>query len=431
MPAIVSGIEQGSIAEELDIKAGDIIISIDNISAEDLIDYKYLVSSEEISLYIKRSSGEEEIIDIEKDMEEDLGIVFESAVFNKVIPCNNKCIFCFVDQQPENLRESLYVKDDDYRLSYLQGTYITLTNLTKVHKERIERLRPGPLYISVHSTNPDLRSKMLNNNRAKNILKDIKWLSDLQIPLHIQLVLCPGINDGDELNRTLNDLALFKHNILSIAVVPVGLTKFRKDNNLVKVTSSKAKEIISQIEKFNKKIGYNLAFPSDEFYILAKYDFPSGCVYGNYGQLEDGVGSCRLLLDDFEKNKHKLPKALKKPKSITMASGTLAYTTLNSIVNDLNKISNLKVDLIPIKSNFWGKDITVSGLITGKDLLDNLTPVKSKIENLVLPSVMLKKYSNVFIDGIKVEDIETSLDSRIFIINDYYKTDELINLIKE
>ena len=195
MPAIVSHINQGSIAEELKILPQDEIVSIDNTKPRDLLDYRYLISSEEINLHIKRKNGVEEIIDIEKAFDEDLGINFESAVFDGIIPVLNKCIFCFVDQQPANLRDSLYIKDDDYRLSYLQGTYITLTNLTASHKKRIEELRPGPLYISVHTTNPELRSFMLKNPRSKNIMNELKWLNKLEIPVHTQIVLCPGIND--------------------------------------------------------------------------------------------------------------------------------------------------------------------------------------------------------------------------------------------
>ncbi|MFH0702816.1 MAG: DUF512 domain-containing protein [bacterium] len=430
MPAIINSVILNSIAKELEINPDDELISIDNIQPRDLIDYKYLVSSEKITLRIKRSTGEEEIFDIEKDFDEDLGINFESAVFNKIFPCNNKCIFCFVDQQPTKLRNSLYIKDDDYRLSYLQGTYITLTNLNKEQKARIEALRLGPLYISVHTTNPELRSYMLGNPNAKNIANKLKWLNNLDIPIHTQIVLCPGINDKKELDKTLNDLAKLKSNILSIAVVPVGITKYRKDKNFSKVDILMAQEVISQINKFNNKLGYNLAFPSDEFYIKARYDFPNSKFYQNFDQLDDGVGACRLLLDDFEKNKIKLPGSLPKPKELTIATGQIAIKTLNPIVNYLNnKIENLKIDLVSIKSDFWGEDVTVSGLITGQDLLDNLLPIKSKMMNLLIPSVMLKKLSHEFLDGLTLNDIQKNLEIPIYIIENYYSTDELITMI--
>lgn len=430
MTALISSIKPHSIAQELDIMPCDQIISIDGVCPQDLMDYQYLISSEKITLHIRRSDNEEEIIDIEKDENEDLGIIFESAVFDGIIHCCNKCIFCFVDQQPRKLRKSMYIKDDDYRLSYLQGTYITLTNLNKKHRDRIEKLRPGPLYISVHSTNPILREKMLNNTRAKSILHEIKWLSDLDIPMHIQIVLCPGINDGKELERTLNELAFFKANILSIAVVPVGLTKYRKESDIIKVNRLKAKEVLLLVDNFNKKLGYNLAFPSDEFYILAGLDFPDNFFYGNYSQLDDGVGSCRILLDDFEKNRHTLPKTLPKKRNIFIATGSLAFPTLNIITDELNNIFNLEIKLLAIKSNFWGDDVTVAGLITGEDILDNLIPLKSGIDDLVLPSVMLQKFSKTFIDGITIADIEQKLECKVSIIENYYKSGELIDLIQ-
>ncbi|OGI00993.1 MAG: hypothetical protein A2104_03330 [Candidatus Melainabacteria bacterium GWF2_32_7] len=429
MPAIVNNINLDSIAEDLDIKPKDEIISINEIKPRDLIDYRYLTASEEVSLHIKRLNGEEEIIDIEKDADEDLGINFESAVFDKILPCNNKCIFCFVDQQPCGLRDSLYIKDDDYRLSFLQGTYVTLTNLTKEHKKRIEALRLGPLYISVHTTNPELRSYMLKNPKSGNIIAELKWLNDLEIPVHIQIVLCPGINDGQELDRTLSDLTALKSNILSIAVVPVGITKYRLDNNLHKVSPEKAEEIISQIYKFNKKLGYNLAFPADELYIMAKQDLPKLEFYNDFGQLDDGIGTCRLLLNDFEKNKAKLPASLPTLKKLTIATGKIACYALEPITDKLNSIKNLEVSLIPIKSHFWGSDVTVSGLVTGQDLLDNLLPIKSEVSNLVLPSVMLRKYTNDFLDSLTIDDIKDKIQAQVHIIDNYYSTEELVSLI--
>jgi len=429
MPAIVNSIKASSIAYELDICPKDEIISIDGISPKDFLDYKFQIASETLDLHIKRASGEEEIIEIEKDADEDLGITFESAVFDKVIPCSNKCVFCFVDQQPCGLRESLYIKDDDYRLSYLQGTYITLTNLNKKMKERIEKLRIGPFYVSVHTTNPDLRVKMLKNLKAGNIIKELKWLNNLDIPIHAQIVLCPGINDGEELEKTLSDLAFLKSNILSVAIVPVGITKFRSCAELIAFTSEKAKNLINQTEKFNKKLSYNFALPSDEFYVLAGYEFPEYKFYGEFSQLDDGVGSSRLLIDDFNANKSKLPAELSKPFSFTIATGQIACKILTPIVSELNKIKNLKVDLIPVKSNFWGDNITVSGLITGSDLIDNLTPIKHRINNLLIPSVMIRKYTEQFLDNITVKDIQNQLETSVKVIENYYSSQEIIDLI--
>src|SRR5574344_1103226 len=228
MPAIVNKIEKSSIAEELNITQGDEIVYIDGKKMYDLIEYEYMCKNEIITVEIKKKNGEIEEIELEKDFDENLGIIFESAVFDRIKPCMNHCIFCFVDQQPKGLRKSLYIKDDDYRLSYLQGTYITMTNLTEGDKKRIEKLKLGPFYISVHTTNPELRVKMLRNPKAGNILEDLKWLEKNDIPVNLQIVLCPKYNDGEELRKTLTDFKKLK-NIMSVAIVPVGITKFRDE----------------------------------------------------------------------------------------------------------------------------------------------------------------------------------------------------------
>lgn len=428
MPAVVNSIKPDSIAEDLELISGDEIISIDGIEPEDLLDYRYLIASEVIELHIKRKSGEEEIIEIEKDFDEDLGIVFESAVFDKVIPCTNKCVFCFVDQQPEGLRPSLYVKDDDYRLSCIQGTYVTLTNLNEKARNRIENLRPGPFYVSVHTTNPELRVSMLKNPKAGEILKELKWLNSLNIPMHTQIVLCPGLNDETELQKTLNDLANLD-SILSIAVVPVGITRYREEGTLNKVTKEIAKKVISQVELFNKKIGYNLVFASDEFYILSETKIPSVNYYNGFGQLDDGVGSSRVLLDNFKKNKNKLPKFIKEKKKITIATGKTAAFSMMDIIKEFNNIDNLTVDLKIIKSDFWGEDVTVAGLITGSDLIQELSPIKDSLGLLVIPSVMLRRLTNQFLDNLTLEEVEKTLNTKIIVIEDYYRIDELIKLI--
>ena len=243
MPALVSDVLNGSIAEELEIQKGDEILSIDGAEMLDMIDYNFLCKSDLLTLEVKKANGEIEEIELEKDFEDELGIVFESAVFDRVKPCLNKCIFCFVDQQPKGLRDTLYIKDDDYRLSYLQGTYITLTNLTDKDRERIKKMHLGPFYVSVHTTNPDLRVKMLRNPAAAKIMDNLSWFRKNKIPFHSQIVLCPGYNDGVELVRTLTDLASLKNTVLSTAIGPVGVTQFRKEN-LKKVDEKIAKETI-------------------------------------------------------------------------------------------------------------------------------------------------------------------------------------------
>ena len=318
MSAIISEVLKDSIAQELEFQKGDKIISINGEKPQDMIDYRYMMCCEEVDIELERTNGDIEIFEIEKDFDDDLGIVFESAVFDRIKPCTNHCIFCFVDQQPEGLRKSLYIKDDDYRLSYLQGTYITLTNLTAKDKERIQSLHLGPLYVSVHTTNPELRAKMLNNPKAANILEDLKWLKQADIPIHTQIVLCPGYNDGEELENTLKDFENFKSIIQSIAIVPVGITRFHK-NNLKTLTPQNALHVIKQVEAFNTKLKKHIAMASDEFFLKADYPIPDKKYYDTFAQLEDGVGAIRLLTDDFEKRRKKLPKSVKTPLNLTFA----------------------------------------------------------------------------------------------------------------
>lgn len=426
MPAVISEILNGSIAQELDFQAGEKIISINGEKPQDMIDYRYLVCSEDIEIEIEKLNGEIEVYEIEKDFDEDLGIVFDSAVFDRIKPCTNHCIFCFVDQQPEGLRKSLYIKDDDYRLSYLQGTYITLTNLTQKDKERIGKLHLGPLYVSVHTTNQELRANMLRNPKAANILKDLEWLKKADIPIHAQIVLCPGYNDGKELERTFSDLENFSSIIQSVAVVPVGITRFHK-NNLKLITPENALHVIKQIEKFNKKLKKHIAMASDEFFIKADYPIPEKKYYGNFSQLEDGVGALRLLIDDFEKTKKKLPKAISSTKELYFAVSQSANKVMKNIISELNKIENLNCKIIELKNNFFGENVTVAGLITGNDLIEQ---TKDKnIKNLIIPSIMLRPYTADFLDGLTVKDVEKATGSKIFVIKDIYSTKEFLKII--
>lgn len=426
MPAIVSKIKENSIAQELEIQSGDEILTIDEQKLTDLIDYNFLCKSEFLTIEIKKHNDEIEVIELEKDFDEDLGIIFESAVFDKIKPCLNKCIFCFVDQQPDGLRETLYIKDDDYRLSYLQGTYVTLTNLTQKDKKRIEALRLGPFYISLHTTNPELRIKMLKNPNAGKILEQLKWLEKNQIPVHLQIVLCPKYNDGEELKRTLNDIKKFK-NISSVAIVPVGITKFRTDDKLYPVTKKIAKETIETVDEFNKSIKKNIACCSDEFFALSEAAIPPDKYYGNFSQLEDGVGALRLLLDDFNKNKKRLPKNLSKPLDILFATSKLAKPAIDEIAQYLNKINNLKTEVVAVKSNYWGEGISVAGLITSDDLIKAIKPYKPNV--VIVPCVMLRPFTQDFLDGKTLEYVKEKTKLEFFVIKDCYSTKEIVDFI--
>lgn len=434
MPAIINKVEKNSIAEELELQAGDEILSIDEQEMTDLIDYNFLCKSELLTLEIKKTNGEIEVIELEKDFDEDLGIIFESAVFDKIKPCLNKCIFCFVDQQPEGLRDTLYIKDDDYRLSYLQGTYVTLTNLAEKDKERIKMLGLGPFYISVHTTNPELRVKMLKNPDAGKILEHLKWLEKQEIPVHLQIVLCPGYNDGEELRRTLNDIGKLK-NVLSVAIVPVGITKFRGikgENNLSPVTKEIAKETIEIADEFNKTKGKNIVCCSDEFF--GGKCVPDRNYYGDFSQLEDGVGALRLLLDDFEEQKKRLhlpPKSLSAPLNLLFATSKLAKPAIDEIAKELNKIKNLNVQTVAVNSDYWGENISVAGLITSNDLIKTIKPLTTNHLpfTIIIPSVMLRQFTQDFLDGKNLDYVKEKTKSEFLVINDFYSTKEIIDYI--
>ena len=413
MPAIVSEVLEGSIAQELEIQSGDEILSIDDMKMQDMIDYNFMCKSDFLTIEIKKTDGEIEVIELEKDYDEDLGIVFESAVFDHVKPCLNHCIFCFVDQQPKGLRETLYIKDDDYRLSYLQGTYITLTNLKDEDKERIKRMQLGPFYVSVHTTNPDLRVKMLRNPNAGKALENLKWFRKNKIPFHAQIVLCPGYNDGAELERTLSDLAELKNTVLSVAIVPVGITQFREEN-LKQVDKKCAVETLDIASKYKR------VCCSDEFFILAEREIPPAKYYGNFCQLDDGVGALRMLMDDFKSRE--LPKALKKPLKMSFAASYAAKDTFEKIAKRLNKIKNLTVTVNPVKSLYWGQNITVAGLITTDDLIRTVKDLDADI--VVIPSVMLRPYSEDFLDGKTLTYVKEQTGKDFQVVKDIYSFKE-------
>lgn len=418
MPARISGVIEGSIAEELELKEGDELLTIDDVVPQDMIDYNYLCKNDLITIQVRKNNGELEEIELEKDYDEDLGIIFESAVFDRVKPCLNNCIFCFVAQQPKGLRDTLYVKDDDYRLSYLQGTYITTTNLTEKDKERIARMHLGPFYISVHTTNPELRVKMLRNPNAGKIMDNLKWFKENEIPFHAQIVLCPDYNDGEELDRTLRDLTSLEESLLSVAIVPVGVTQFR-DVKLKTVDKKIALETIKIASKYDK------VCCSDEFFLLADLDIPGTEYYGNFSQLEDGVGSLRSIMDDFDM--FDLPDSLGKPLNIVFACSVAAKSAFEYIASSLNKINNLRVSVNPVVSTYWGENITVAGLITSEDLVNSVKDIEA--DYIIVPAIMLKPYSDLFLDGVSMKDVIKKTGKNFFITQNNYSICEVIDLI--
>lgn len=419
MPAIVNSVLENSIAEELEIQKGDELLSVDGNKMQDMIDYNFYMKSELITIEIKKANGELEEIEIEKDYDEDLGIVFESAVFDKIKPCLNHCLFCFVDQQPKGLRDTLYIKDDDYRLSYLQGTYITLTNFKDEDRERIKKMHLGPFYVSVHTTNPELRVKMLRNPNAGKALENLEWFKQNEIPFHAQIVLCPGLNDGKELDRTLADLAKLGDSVLSTAIVPVGITQFRPDGELTRVDKKCAEETLKIASKYER------VCCSDEFFLLAGEPIPPSEYYGNFSQLDDGVGALRLTLDDFYNLE--LPKSVSKPFKLIFACSYAAKDMLSEVSEQLNKIENLTVEVHPVKSNYWGQDITVAGLITTEDLINTVKDVDCDM--VVIPSIMLRPYTEDFLDGKTLSYVKDKSSKNFFVQKNIYSLQEVVDYI--
>ena len=425
-PAKITRVLPDSIAEEIGFEPGDAIISINNTRPRDLIDYRFLCSDEYLELEVLDAAGVTHKIEIEKDYDDDLGLEFETALFDGLIQCNNQCPFCFIDQQPPGKRESLYYKDDDYRLSFLYGSYLTLTNLTEKEWRRIEQMRLSPLYVSVHATEPEIRTRLLKNTRAGLIMSQFQWFQERRLQIHAQVVVCPDINDGVHLERTLLDLASFHQGdipaIASVAVVPVGLTHFRpSEDELIPVTQAKAREVITQVrqlqKKFKSQFGSNFVWLADEWFLIARQDVPAESHYEDYPQIGNGVGSIRLFLKQFQATaKEMLPSHLDKPRRLSWVVGNAVEQAFQPLVEQLNAVEGLEVNLIALRSEYWGQEITVTGLLTGQDLLVGLA-AKDLGEGILLPSLMLKYDDTKFLDDRTVEEVATQLDIEIFPVN--------------
>jgi putative radical SAM enzyme (TIGR03279 family) len=426
IPAKISKVIPGSIAEEIGFEPGDAIVSINGTKPRDLIDYKFLCADEILELEVLDCQGKLHQLEIEKDYDDDLGIEFTTALFDGLIQCNNKCPFCFIDQQPPGNRNSLYLKDDDYRLSFLYGSYLTLTNLTPKEWQRIEQMRLSPLYVSVHATEPEIRIQLLKNPRASQILEQFKWFQERRLQIHAQVVVCPGINDGIHLKKTLLDLASFHREeipaVASVAVVPVGLTRFRpQQDELIPVSQEKAREIITQVkkiqEKFRQQFNSNFAWLADEWFLIARQDLPAESHYEDYPQLGNGVGSIRQFIKHFQSTAKKLlPHRLKTPRRLTWVVGNAVEYAFATLVQQLNQVAGLTVNLVALKSNYWGQEITVTGLLTGQDLLAGLQG-QDLGEAILLPSVMLKHDDARFLDDMTVEELSHQLQVPIFPVN--------------
>jgi putative radical SAM enzyme (TIGR03279 family) len=431
-PALITQVLPDSIAAEVGFEAGDRLVSINGQPPRDLIDYQFLCADEVLELKVLDSKGKSHVVEIEKDYDDDLGLEFESALFDGLIQCTNRCPFCFIDQQPPGKRQSLYLKDDDYRLSFLYGSYLTLTNISEREWQRIAQMRLSPLYVSVHATEADVRTRLLKNPRAGLILEQLRWFQEQRLQIHAQVVLCPGINDGEHLELTLLDLAQFYEGelpaVASVAVVPVGLTRFRPDaDELAPVTPAKAQEVIVQVQKlqtqFRQKLGTTFAWLADEWFLIGRQPLPPESHYEDYPQIGNGVGSIHQFLQQFVTAAKRLPQQVAQPRRLTWVVGNAVEHAFEPIVNRLNQIEGLTVQLAPLRSDYWGQEITVTGLLTGQDLLQGLAN-RDLGDAILLPALMLKHDEARFLDDMTVEAVQAQLQTPI------YPTHSIEDLIK-
>ena len=415
----IKSVDPGSIADELGLEPGDRLLSIDGHELEDIFDYEYYIENESIMVVIAKKNGEEWELDIENDYQ-DLGLTFENGLMSDYKSCHNKCVFCFIDQMPKGMRETLYFKDDDSRLSFLQGNYVTLTNMKDKDIERIIKFKLAPINISVQTTNPELRCKMLHNRFAGEALKKIDRLYEAGTPMNGQVVMCKNLNDGDELDRTIRDLTKYIPCMESVSVVPVGLSKYRDGlYPLEPITAEDAAKTIDIIEKWQKKVyaehGIHFIHASDEFYILAGRELPEEERYDGYIQLENGVGMIRLLTTEVHEALDEL-EGDEEEEELSIATGKLAAVYLAGFLEEIKKkFPNRKVHLYPIRNDFFGEMITVAGLITGQDLIAQLKdkPLGSR---LLLPECMFRSGEEVFLDDITRQEVENALQVPVNIV---------------
>ena len=427
---VIKEVYPGSIAQEMEIEPGDILLSINHEVIEYVFDYRYLIKDEYIEVVIRKPDGEEWLLEIDKEYDDDLGVEFENGLMSDYRSCSIKCIFCFIDQMPPGMRETLYFKDDDSRLSFLQGNYITLTNMKERDIERIIRMQLAPINISVQTTNPQLRCKMLNNRFAGDKLKYLQMLYDGHVEMNGQVVCCKNVNDGAELERTIRDLSRYLPFLRSVSVVPAGITKFREGLFPIELyTKEEAGAVIDMVEsrqqEFYEQYGLHFIHASDEWYITAGRDFPEEERYDGYIQLENGVGMMRMFINEFNEaledvisKKEYEDLAGTVSRTLTIATGKLTYPTICGFAGQLmDAFPHLTVHVYAIRNDFFGETITVSGLITGQDLIGQLKERQAAGEDLgevlQIPSNMLRVGEQVFLDDLTVRDVERELGMKV------------------
>lgn len=436
MKNLIKEVLKGSIAEEMEIEVGDYLLSVNGQEIHDIIDYRFLTADEELLLEIEKQNGEVWEIEIEKDYGEELGIEFGGGIMDKAKSCSNKCMFCFIDQLPKGMRETLYFKDDDSRLSFLQGNFVTLTNMKEEDIQRIIKYHISPINISVHTTNPELRVKMLSNRFAGNVFERMKQLSEAGIQMNAQIVCVPDVNDKDELKRTIEDLYKLYPYVNNVAVVPIGITKYREGLAKVKTfnkeTSKETIEMVNVLQKrFYKEVQEPFVRLSDEFYIVAGMEVPDEDFYNGYEQIEDGVGVTRCFINAIERDLEFLD--LNSKGSYSIVTGTLAYDEVKKAADKIcSKNPKIHIDVFKIINNFFGDTITVTGLLTGTDIVDQIKgKIKSKYllmsDNMFRRGYELAPESAIMLDDMTIEDIERELDVKVITCD--FSGEDLISLI--
>ena len=420
-------------ADRAGLQPGDLIRTINGHAVRDLVDYRFYVADEELTIGFERQLNQHKV-QINKSYDENLGVLFGEEPAPFIRQCANKCVFCFIKGLPERfapqpglphgMRSTLYIKDDDYRYSFLFGNFITLTNLKEHDWQRLDEQKLTPLYVSVHTTDPDLRRKMVDGPRAGDILAHIERLGNMGITCHTQLVLCPPINDGPQLERSIADLAALRPIVESISVVPVGLTRY---NNMLKTgdlpplrhyTHEEAEAVIEQVEANQRRFeaespdGYPFVYLSDEWYYITGRDFPPARHYGSYAQIENGVGMTRYLIDQWARGKRKLPVRMSQPRRITLVTSTMAQPVIEEFATDLRLVENLDVQVLPVVNQFFGPEVTVAGLLCGQDVLDALLANDNLGDLVLLPRVMLDNEGKRFLDDVTIEEFKADLPVR-------------------
>ncbi|HIU64055.1 MAG TPA: DUF512 domain-containing protein [Candidatus Avacidaminococcus intestinavium] len=415
MKGLISAVRPNTLAAAYDIKAKERLIKVNGIAPLDLIELSYLINSEKVTLEIENTNGQIRQISIEKNLDEDLGLEFETAVFNGTRYCHNKCVFCFVDQMIPNMRSSLYERDDDFRLSFLYGNFLTLTNMSEQDYDRIISTHLSPLYVSVHATDPETRICMMKNKNAGKIMSELKRLTDNGIKVHTQIVLCPGYNDGPILEKTFNDLFSLAPMVETMAVVPVGLTKERKDLPELRVfTPHESKSIIKTVQEWQKKAraksGKSFIYLGDEFYVNAEMELPASEEYDGFPQIENGIGLSRSFIDDWYKTTiYNEPKSDMYPALIPV--GTSAFKILKPLIQELNLKFSLQHQLLPIDNNFFGGAVNVTGLLTATDILKQIKHL-TNYKRIILPGKVLN-HDKLFLDNTTFEEFKDNFDGQV------------------